>query len=109
MTHLWRTGTVGVKVVFTEYTPFKSKKELFIADSKHKQNVINILSKKKLVVKVCSTIYASDDADVLIVKTTVESAVNNPLVLHGKDTDLLILFLFHFDLDSNDIYVYSNQ
>jgi hypothetical protein len=60
--YLWRTGTVGVKVVFTEYTPFKSKKELFIADSKHKQNVINILSKKKLVVKVCSTIYASDDA-----------------------------------------------
>jgi hypothetical protein len=31
-----------------------------------------------------STIYASDDADVLIVKTTVESAVNNQLVLHGK-------------------------
>jgi hypothetical protein len=47
MTHLWRTGTVGAKVVFTEYTPFKSKKELFIVDSKHKQNVINILSKKK--------------------------------------------------------------
>jgi hypothetical protein len=69
----------------------------------------DVITSKKLFVKVCSTIYASDDADVLIVKTTVESAVNNPLVLHGKDTDLLILFLFHFDLDSNDIYVYSNQ
>jgi hypothetical protein len=44
---IWRTGTtVGAKLVFTEYTPFKSKKELFIADSKYKQNVINILSKK---------------------------------------------------------------
>jgi hypothetical protein len=58
--------------------------------------------------KGCSTIiHASDDADVLIVKTTVESAVNNPLVLLGKDTDLLIFFLFRFDLNSNDIYFNS--
>jgi hypothetical protein len=47
------------------------------------------------------------DADVLIVKTTVERAINNPLVHLGKDTDLLILFLFHFDLDSNNIYFKS--
>ena len=46
MPHLRRTGTtVGAKVVFTEYTPYKSKKELFLADSKYKQNVINILRK----------------------------------------------------------------
>jgi hypothetical protein len=44
------------------------------------------------------------DADVLIVKTTIESAINNPLVHLGKDTDLFILFLFHFDLDLNNIY-----
>ena len=36
-------------------------------------------------------------------KTTVESDVNNPPVLLGDGTDLLILLLFHFDLDSNDI------
>ena len=35
------------------------------------------------------------------------SAVNNPLVLLGKDTDLLTFFLFHFHLDSNDIYIKS--
>ena len=57
--------------------------------------------------KGCSTIHASDDADVLIVKTTVESAINNPLVLLGKDTDLLIIFLFHFDPDSNNKYFKS--
>jgi hypothetical protein len=38
----------------------------------------------------------TDDADILIVKTTVESGINNPSVLLGKDTDLLILFLFSF-------------
>ena len=36
-------------------------------------------------------------------KTTVESDVNNPPVLLGDGADLLILLLFHFDLDSNDI------
>jgi len=30
------------QVLFTEYTLFKSKKEQFLADSKYKQNVINI-------------------------------------------------------------------
>jgi len=45
MTHLRQTGTaVGEKVLFTEYTPFKSKMELFLADSENKQNVINMLS-----------------------------------------------------------------
>jgi hypothetical protein len=34
-------------------------------------------------------------------KTTVESAVNNPSVLLGEDIDLLILLLFHFDLNSS--------
>jgi hypothetical protein len=36
------------------------------------------------------------------IKTTVESAVNNPFVLLVEDTDLLILLFFHFDLDSNE-------
>jgi hypothetical protein len=42
-------------------------------------------------------------------KTTIESAVNNPLVLLGDGTDLLILLLFHFDLDSNDIIFQINE
>ena len=89
-------------MLFTEYTLFKSKKEQFLADSKYKQNL-----SKQLAEKGCSTIRASDDVDVLIVKATVESAVNNPSVLFGKYTDLLIFFLFHFDLNSNDIYFKS--
>jgi hypothetical protein len=37
MTYLRRTGTtVGVNMLFTEYTPFKSKKELFLANSEYK-------------------------------------------------------------------------
>ena len=41
-------------------------------------------------------------------KTIVESAVNNPPVL-GKGIDMLILLLFHFDLDSNDIIFQINE
>jgi hypothetical protein len=56
--------TVGSKVLLTEYTLFKSKKELFLADSKYKQNVINInILSKNLAEEGCSTIHASDDAD----------------------------------------------
>jgi hypothetical protein len=74
MTHLRRTGTtVGSKVLLTEYTLFKSKKELFLADSKYKQNVINInILSNNLAEEGCSTIHASDDADALSVNTTVE-------------------------------------
>jgi len=44
MTHLWWAGTaVGDKVLFTEYTPFKSKMEIFLAYSENKQNVIKML------------------------------------------------------------------
>ena len=47
MTHLRRAGTgVGDTVLFTEYTPFKSKMELFLAYSENKQNVINMLKLK---------------------------------------------------------------
>ena len=42
-------------------------------------------------------------------KTTVESDVNNPPVLLGDGTDLLILLPFHFDLDSNDIIFQINE
>jgi hypothetical protein len=45
MTHIRRAGTVGgAKLLFTEYTPFKSKKELFLEHSENKQNVINMPS-----------------------------------------------------------------
>jgi hypothetical protein len=45
MTHIKRAGTVGgAKLLFTEYTPLKSKKELFLAHSENKQNVINMPS-----------------------------------------------------------------
>ena len=44
------------------------------------------------------------DADVLIVKTAVDSAVTHPTVLIGDDTDLLVLLCYHRKADGSDLY-----
>ena len=47
---------------------------------------------------------AEGDADVLIVKTAVDSTVTHPTVLVGDDTDLLVLLCYHRKADPNDLY-----
>ena len=47
---------------------------------------------------------AEQDADVLIVQTTVASAQTKHTILVGDDTDLLVLLL-HPDIDANNIFV----
>ncbi|CAC5414720.1 unnamed protein product [Mytilus coruscus] len=46
------------------------------------------------------TKYASADADVLIAKTTVESAILHQTILLGEDTDLLVLLLYYYNFGS---------
>ena len=46
---------------------------------------------------------AKQDADVLIVQTTVASAQTKHNILVGDDTDLLVLLL-HPDIDENNIF-----
>ena len=57
---------------------------------------------------------AKQDADVLIVQTTIASAQSKyqipdsreaDTILVGDDTDLLVLLLHHADVDSNDIFL----
>ena len=47
---------------------------------------------------------APNDADLLIVKTVVESAKYNTTVLVGDDTDLLVLMIYHGDIDGKDLF-----
>ena len=47
---------------------------------------------------------SKQDADVLIVQTTIASAQTKHTILVGDDTDLLVLLL-HFDIDVNNIFV----
>ncbi|VDI77900.1 Hypothetical predicted protein [Mytilus galloprovincialis] len=79
--HLKRTkGISGTKVTFTETTPFRSKKETFLANNENKQNFIEMLS-KKMHSNGIETKHASADADVLIAKTAVESSISHPTIL----------------------------
>jgi len=52
----------------------------------------------------CLTYHAKGDADVLIVKTAVESARERNTVLVGGDTDLLVLLCFYTRSDGFDLY-----
>ena len=47
---------------------------------------------------------ANGDADLLIVKTAVESARTSIMVLVGDDTDLLVLLCYHASEDGYDLY-----
>ena len=52
----------------------------------------------------CPTYHAEGDADVLIVKTAVESAKERNTVLVGADTDLLVLLCFYTRSDIFGLY-----
>ena len=70
-------------------------KEQFLSNSKNKQRFMDMFSSSSLRNFGVSTIHASDDADLLIVTTvvdTVSSTIMHVAVI-GKDTDLLILLL----------------
>lgn len=103
-THRRRIGSsIGTKVVFSENTVFKSKKEDFLKNVENKQNFINLLSQKMNETGSCQAINAHDDADVLIVKTAIASAADNFTILIGEDTDLLVLLLYHGKFESKNI------
>ena len=52
----------------------------------------------------CVTHQSNGDADLLIVKTAVESARTKTTVLVGDDTDLLVLLCYHASEDGCDFY-----
>ena len=52
----------------------------------------------------CSTIHAKADADVPIVETAVQVAKSTTAVLVGDDTDLLVLLLYHVDMDGHEVF-----
>ncbi|CAC5419297.1 unnamed protein product [Mytilus coruscus] len=82
--HLKRIkGIFGTKVTFTETTPFRSKKELFLANNENKQNFIEMLS-RNMHSNGIETKHASSDADVLIAKTAVESVISHQTILLGS-------------------------
>lgn len=107
--HLRRTkGIFGTRVTFSETTPFRSKKETFLANGENKQNFIEMLS-KIMNLHGIETKHASADADVLIAKTAIQSSIGKPTILLGEDTDLLVLLLYFLESESNELIFKPNH
>ena len=101
-THIRRHGT-SVQVNFTGDMILQDTPEKFLANPSNKQRFINLLS--ETLMKLGFQIHhAKDDADCLIVKTTLDVAASSTTVLIGEDTDLLVLLLYHVTDNLHGVY-----
>ena len=82
----------------------KLKKDLFLNNTVNKQKFINVLH-DALKRTDYTILHAKGDADVLIVKTAVESVKTADTIFVGDDTDLLILLCYYADIHSKDLYL----
>ena len=57
----------------------------------------------------CETHHALGDADVLIVQTAIQSAMQCQTILIGEDTDLIVLLCFHVTNSCYDIFFKSEK
>ncbi|VDI23197.1 Hypothetical predicted protein [Mytilus galloprovincialis] len=101
-------GVTGTHISFKDSTPFKSKKEIFLANGENKQNFINMLC-NKMDNEGFISLQAAADADVLIASTAVRYASCYPTVVVGEDTDVLILLLFHAEENSKPLVFQSDK
>ena len=102
-THQRRTTACAPAVLFDCDMLIPLKKNEFLSNQENKQRFINLLA-DKLRFAGCSVLQAAGDADLLIVQTAVQAALSHNTVLVGDDTDLLVLMLYHGEMDSNDLY-----
>ena len=104
MSHQRRSAGKGsATATFQDGMKVTAKRDAFLANTEKKKRFIAMLQ-RHLSESGCRTLQAEGDADVLIVKTAVDSAVTHPIVLVGDDTDLLVLLCYHTKADGNDLY-----
>lgn len=103
-THRRRAGgAVGPTVIFNQKTVLKLKKQEFLANKVNKQRFIFALGEALQKVG-CNIDHAKGDADLQIVKASIESAGVKDTVLIGDDTDLLVLLLYHCPLGAHKVF-----
>jgi len=94
-------------VSFTAETEFSGKNEDFLSRDKNKADTIALIS-TALTERGCNVIQSPGDADVDIVKATVERSCLCTTTLVSEDTDLLILLLQYSRRDNEAIYFRSD-
>jgi hypothetical protein len=106
-THHRRGNYMHPIVSFTPETEFSGKKDDFLACNQNKANIIALIS-TALTKRGCHVIQSPGDADIDIVKTTVQQSHHCTTTLVGEDTDLLILLLHYSRTDKEIIYFRSD-
>jgi len=97
------SGKVAATVTSTESMSITLKKDNFLSNSKNKERFLMMLS-QALQIAGYVTHHSDGVANLLIVKTAVESAQTNTTVLVGDNTDLLVLLCYHASEDGCDFY-----
>ena len=106
-THQRRGKNLHPIISFTAETEFSGKKEDFLSRDKNKADMIAVIS-TALTKRGHHVIQSPGDADVDIVKATVERSRHCTTTLVGEDTDLLILLLHYSRTDNEIIYFRSD-
>ena len=88
-------------MTFQDGMKVTAKKDALLANTENKKRFTAML-RRHLSESGCRTLHTEGDADVLIVKAVVDSAVTHPTVFVGDDTDLLVLLCYHTKADGND-------
>ena len=102
-THQRRGHGCGPAVLFDPDMLVTLKKDKFLSNQVNKQKFINLLS-ENLEHAGYSTRHAKGDADVMIVDTAITKARDQTTVLIGEDTDLLVLLLYHAEMDAKELF-----
>lgn len=104
------SGKAAAPVTFTESMTITIKKNNFLSNPKNKQSFLLMLRETlQNVGFVTLTHHTNGEADLLIIKTAVESTQTNTRVLVGDDTDLLVLLCYHASRDVCDLHFTLQQ
>ena len=87
---------------------FEGKKDIFLSNSTNEHCMINVISTE--VKKAgCYVFHSLYDADVDIVRLNVQSFLEFSTTVIGEDADLLVLLLYHADINSKPLYFKSSK
>ena len=100
--------TISPKIDFLPDMTFQGKKDIFLRNPANKEAIIELIS-AELQKSGYETFQAADDADYDIVRIAIESSVDYCTTVIGEDTDLLILLLYHADVNSKPLYFQSSK
>ena len=108
-THICQSqGKVGKAVVVFRNMILNMRKDDLLLNIANKQNFLKILVEKMSNSKI-QCIHSYGDADTLITPTTVQSSRYKANIVIGEDTDLVILLLFHANIECENIYFTSQK